>query len=114
MSTLTIEQVRLARLEDEVRRIAVWAWGNDRAPSFLPITQPEVFAPDDSMLGDRLRAARKAARLSAKDLGVRVGLTDVSVRAHETGQNGVSLELAKTYADACGCTPQWLAWGIAQ
>ncbi|ASE39115.1 helix-turn-helix domain-containing protein [Brevundimonas vesicularis] len=113
MSTLTTEQARIARLEDEVRRIAVWAWGKDRAPAFLPIAAREVSAPEGSTLGDRLRTARKAARLSAKDLGARVGLTDVSVRAHETGQNGVSLDLAKAYADACGCAPQWLAWGVA-
>ncbi len=40
--TLTPEQARLSRLEEEVRRLAVWAWGEASAPSFPPL---DVVAP---------------------------------------------------------------------
>lgn len=34
---ITPEQARLTRLEEAVRSLAVWAWGDARAPEFRPI-----------------------------------------------------------------------------
>jgi hypothetical protein len=42
VTALTVDQARIARLEDEVRRIAVWAWGNHRAPEFRPIVSGDI------------------------------------------------------------------------
>lgn len=61
--------------------------------------------------GQRLRAFRKAAKLSADDLGRSAGLSAVSVRAHENGQNGMKLETAEQYAIALGISPSAILFG---
>lgn len=112
MTAVPIEHARLTRLEDEVRRLAVWAWGKDRAPAFLPITPVTLPPMEGSALGHRLRSARKAAGLKTATLANIVGLSEVAVRSHENGQRGANVEAVKAYADACGVRPEWLAWGL--
>lgn len=64
--------------------------------------------------GARLRQARKAASMSAKDLGDRVGLVESAVRNQENGTNGIKLETADLYAKALGVTAEWLMFGAGE
>lgn len=50
--------------------------------------------------GKRLREARKARGISAKQLADIQGISEVTVRAHEIAQNGFSIEQAQRYASA--------------
>lgn len=43
-----IEQFRLGRLEEAVRRLGVWAWGANVAPDFPPIYAPSLPASEDA------------------------------------------------------------------
>ena len=58
--------------------------------------------------GERLRKARRAAKLSRSELADRVGLSVSAVGAHENGQNGIRKEAAVLYARELGRTPEWL------
>lgn len=70
-------------------------------------------APDKapSGAGPRLRETRKAAGLSAVELGALVGLSESAVRNQENGTNGIPADAAEAYAKALGVDPGWLLFG---
>ncbi|WP_295224008.1 helix-turn-helix domain-containing protein [uncultured Brevundimonas sp.] len=67
--------------------------------------------PTGDTPGARLRSLRRAARLSAEALGESAGLSAVSVRAHENGQNGIKPEVAERYAQRLGVAPSAILFG---
>lgn len=58
-----------------------------------------------------MRARRRELGLAASDLGRPIGKADVTVRAHETGQNRMTAEIAAAYAEVLQVTPAWLLYG---
>lgn len=61
--------------------------------------------------GDRLRAKRREAGLSARQLSERVGISESAVRNQENGTNGIKADLADVYARVLRTTPEWLLFG---
>lgn len=61
--------------------------------------------------GDRLRAKRREAGLSARQLSERVGISESAVRNQENGTNGIKPDLADVYARVLRTTPEWLLFG---
>lgn len=61
--------------------------------------------------GDRLRARRRDTGLSAKELALRVGISESAVRNQENNTNGIKPELAQVYARILKTTPEWLLYG---
>lgn len=60
---------------------------------------------------ERLQQARRAKYRSAGAAAAALRLGASSVRAHENGQNGYTVDAAKGYADAYGVTLDWLLFG---
>lgn len=69
--------------------------------------------PDDTMqlVATRLRVARARKYKTAADAARALGLNPITVRAHETGQNGIPMSTALLYCRAYGISPVWLAHG---
>jgi transcriptional regulator with XRE-family HTH domain len=65
---------------------------------------------DMSTYGERLREARKEARLRQKDLAAKTGLSQTTISDAERGRNSGSGATAKIAA-ALGVEPLWLADG---
>lgn len=61
--------------------------------------------------GERLRAARKAAKLSVEQIAARTGYSPSGIRAIENGQNGLRTEAAQRLAPVVGATAAWLLTG---
>lgn len=61
--------------------------------------------------GERLRAARKQAKLSAQQLGERAGYSATGVRAIENGQNDMRADAAEAFAKVLKVSPAWLLTG---
>jgi phage repressor protein C with HTH and peptisase S24 domain len=61
--------------------------------------------------GDRLRFARKKAKLSVEVLAKRVGFSSSGVRAHENGQNNIKPDVAEAYGKVLRIAPSWLLYG---
>ena len=62
---------------------------------------------------DRLKAAREGATYdTAADAARAFGWNEVTYRAHENGQNGFRLELARRYAAAFSVNVEWLVPGM--
>lgn len=59
----------------------------------------------------RLKLARKAKFRWASDAASHVGVHQVTLRAHEAGQNGFPIETAELYATAFGVNINWLLTG---
>jgi hypothetical protein len=59
----------------------------------------------------RLKAAREVHFPSAADAARALGYSPVTVRAHESGQNGYPIASANAYANAYGVTANWLLMG---
>ncbi len=62
-------------------------------------------------LGARLRAARKAANLTLKELAARLGVRPGTVVSWESGQRQPSVEQVAAIAQACGADVGWLVTG---
>jgi transcriptional regulator with XRE-family HTH domain len=63
-------------------------------------------------MGERLREARlRAGFASAQQLATALGMSGVTVRAHENGQNGYPAATAERYARALRVPPAWLLYG---
>lgn len=69
--------------------------------------------PDTSVAAgaERLKEARARIFESAAEAARALGLKEVTVRAHESGQNGFPVQTAAKYAKAYGITLQWLLSG---
>ncbi|WP_043309309.1 XRE family transcriptional regulator [Pseudomonas sp. ML96] len=63
-----------------------------------------------STLKDRIKAARKHAGLTQRELAVNVGVSQPVISQLESGENLQSVHLLRI-AGACGVRPQWLADG---
>lgn len=62
---------------------------------------------------DRLKTAREGASYStAADAARAFGWNEVTYRAHENGQNGFNLGLARRYATAFCVNVEWLVSGM--
>lgn len=61
--------------------------------------------------GERLRAARKKARLAVEVVAQRSGYSVSGVRAIENGQNGLRSDAAARFAPILGTTASWLLTG---
>lgn len=64
-----------------------------------------------STLKDRMKAARKHADLTQRELAVRVGVSQPVISQLESGENLQSVHLLRI-ASACGVRPEWLADGL--
>ena len=67
-----------------------------------------------SAIAARLKKARQGRFSTAAELARAVGMKEVTVRAHENGQNGVSMSNARKYARALGFTAEWLLYGRSE
>lgn len=65
-------------------------------------------------IANRLKEARAAKFATAADAARAIGKKEVTVRAHESGQNGLSASMARTYAKAYGVSAEWLLYGKGQ
>lgn len=63
-------------------------------------------------VAERLKAARAAKYRTAAEAARALKMEAPTVRAHESGQNGLSPEAAKTYADIYGVSVSWLLYGL--
>jgi SOS-response transcriptional repressor LexA len=59
----------------------------------------------------RLKEARAKKYASAAEAARAIGMKEVTVRAHESAQNGVSAWQAHRYAQAYGVSPNWILYG---
>lgn len=64
-----------------------------------------------SEAGQRLREARKSARISAEELARRVGSSASAVRNQENGTNGIPAPKAAEYAEVLGVSANWILFG---
>ena len=64
-----------------------------------------------SAIGDRLRQARKARRVSQLELAGRTGVAHSTVVRIERGQSNPTIETVEKVAEALGVDPKWLAFG---
>lgn len=62
-------------------------------------------------IGERVRAARKAAHLSQNDLAGRIGATSTIVSRWERGTATPGTEFCVALAEAFGCSLDWLIKG---
>lgn len=60
----------------------------------------------------RLKSAREKRYLVAAHAASALGMRPVTLRAHESGQNGIGPEEAAKYAAAYGVTLEWLLTGV--
>jgi phage repressor protein C with HTH and peptisase S24 domain len=67
--------------------------------------------PKRNERGERVRAARKAAGLSALQLAERSGYSTTGIRAIENGQNGLRPDAADAFAKVLKVSPAWLLTG---
>lgn len=73
----------------------------------------------DLTAGERLRAARRQAGLTAEELGRRAALllgrdrpiSASAVRNQENGTNGIPIDTAQAYAEILGVSPGHIVWG---
>jgi transcriptional regulator with XRE-family HTH domain len=56
------------------------------------------FMEVDCTPGDRLREARRALKLSAGDVGARLGMSGGNVRHYESGRNVMDMDMAEKFA----------------
>lgn len=56
------------------------------------------------LIGERIRAQRKAANLSQEQLGKLVNYSDEAISAYERGERSPSLYAAFSMADALACS----------
>ena len=64
---------------------------------------------------ERLKLARENASYdTAADAARAFGWNEVTYRAHENGQNGIKLELARRYARAFRVRVEWMVSGAGQ
>lgn len=61
--------------------------------------------------GDRIRTARKAAKLTQKELGARLGVTYQTIAQWENNLRNPKQETIQRIADALECDFYWLLWG---
>ena len=88
-----------------------------RGKPFVPVALPTL--PADGSAGQRLRWARKAAGLSAGELGIRAAramgrdapYAASAIRNQENGTNGIRPDMAAAYAGVLGVSPGWLLYG---
>jgi transcriptional regulator with XRE-family HTH domain len=66
---------------------------------------------DGEKAGERLRRARKEAKLSVEAVAKRSGYSVSGIRAIENGQNGLRPDAAETFAPILGTTPGYLLTG---
>jgi transcriptional regulator with XRE-family HTH domain len=66
------------------------------------------------LLGNRLRAAREHASLTAKQLGARVGRSAQTIFRYEWGEHEPTLAMIHTIARVCGVSQSWLLTGDGQ
>ncbi|AXF52849.1 MAG: putative transcriptional regulator [Podoviridae sp. ctdb7] len=64
-------------------------------------------------LADRLKLARKHAKLTQRSLAEKVGVEQPVISQIETGKNQTSTHLLGI-ANACGVNPMWLAKGVGE
>ncbi len=58
---------------------------------------------------DRIKAARKSAGLTQKELGERMNISDASITQYESGKRNPKHKTLMRIADALGCTIDYLA-----
>jgi len=74
--------------------------------------QPKL-VPGSKGLGPRLRWARASARMSAAELGAKVGLTKATIHFCEVGEGPTPrIATAEEMAKVLGVSPGWLLLGI--
>lgn len=70
-----------------------------------------IITPQDA--SKRLRSARIAAGFKTAAAAAKaVGFNAVTVRAHESGQNGLTAERADKYASVYGVSAQYIVFGV--
>ncbi len=62
-------------------------------------------------IGDRLRRARKARKVTQVELAARTGVAHSTVVRIERGQAKPRIETVGRFAEALGVDPKWLAFG---
>lgn len=88
---------------DEMLSIEPWARGGGSEPLSAPVSQPPCARLQD--------ARRYAGYSSAASFARAIGVSPVTYRAHESGQNDLSGDHAATYARHLGVCPAWLLFG---
>lgn len=63
------------------------------------------------MIASRLREARQKKYASAAAAARALGMNEVTLRAHESGQNGIPIDVMMTYCKAYGMDMNWLIRG---
>jgi DNA-binding XRE family transcriptional regulator len=69
---------------------------------------------DLQTVGQRIKAARKAAGLTQQKLGEKLGVKFQTVAQWERGLRNPKLTTLQKVADACGCSVTYLAFGIEE
>lgn len=100
-----------AREGDNSPRLTVSERALELFDAATPIQADRSKMVDAGSSGLRLRARRQQLALSVHTVAQRLGVADVTVRAHENGQNDVPVTKAERYAHVLGVTPEWLLWG---
>ena len=62
-------------------------------------------------IGERLRRARKARKVTQLELAARTGVAHSTVVRIERGQAAPRIETLGRFAEALGVDPKWLAFG---
>jgi transcriptional regulator with XRE-family HTH domain len=62
------------------------------------------------LVGDKLRALRRNAGLSQRELAMRLELSHQQIQKYERGDNALPLERIRSYAAALGVSPSSLAF----
>jgi len=61
-----------------------------------------------SIIGERVRLARGAAKVSQKELAGKIGLSELSIIRLEKGRREPTIREVNTIAHVLGCTPEYL------
>lgn len=87
----------------------MWLYRHRRRSSPVMSLVREKLSRD--LAAERLRSSRKARFSSAAEAARALGMKDVTVRAHESGQNRFDQHDAERYAAAYGVSAAWLLFG---
>jgi len=84
---------------------------NAKAAKARPMDYEEYYGIDRHAVAARLKQARSRIFPTAADAARALGMKPVTVRAHESGQNGVDVFDLERYARRYGCDIGWLLKG---
>ena len=79
----------------------------------LVVTKERKAEPvtDSETIGERIKKARKEAKLTQRQLGEKLGVSDVMVSHYEHGDRKPKIETVKKFANALGVSVEWLLGG---